>query len=95
MTDETKPATTEPAPTARPGSRHVACPSCRAEIEVDPEGNPIADEVAHFDIHKQLLERVEKIEHAAPETPAVQPEVQPEPQPAKRRASWATLQFEE
>jgi hypothetical protein len=42
--------------------RKVACPSCQTQIEVDERGEPISGDLGHFDLHKQLVDRVSALE---------------------------------
>lgn len=51
-------------------NKRVPCPSCHAEIEVDANGNAQGSDVAHFDMHKPLEDRLTKLEQSQTPAPA-------------------------
>ena len=85
-----------PEPVETP--KTVECPSCKAEIDLRPDGTPESPDVARFDSQKKLEDRVTNLESKAPVPPAV-PEPQPKPTPAApepppvRKWRWGTVMF--
>lgn len=56
-----------------PSERHAECPSCRAQIPLDADGNPEGEGVAHFSIHDGTQEKQADASPAPTEPPPSAP----------------------
>jgi hypothetical protein len=80
---EPKPSTGKPAPKfkakKKPAARSMPCPSCKAKVLLDADGNPISHDVAHFKKDDTPAPATKPAESpttapATPTAPAVEPE---------------------